>query len=189
MRLHLRTLLISPSRGALITLHYVGFELNYLALIGIVLLLGIVMKNGIMLVDFAVAAERNGIDLRIAIERACVDRFRPILMTTLTALLGWLPLAFATGVGAEYRRPLGVTIVGGLILSQILTFYVTPSLYLMMNKSRSTVAVARPGRGRPTRVSSISTFALQAIGAYRCPFTRTQKLRCLSEPVQVLSFM
>ena len=136
----------SAGLGALITLHYVGIELNYLAFIGIVLLLGIVMKNGIMLVDFAVAAERSGTDLRIAIERACVDRFRPILMTTLTALLGSLPLVFATGAGAEYRRPLGMTIVGGLILSQILTFYATPSLYLLLNTSRGSGSSGQPRR-------------------------------------------
>jgi hydrophobe/amphiphile efflux-1 (HAE1) family protein len=129
----------SAGLGALITLRYTGIELNQLALIGIILLIGIVKKNGIMMVDFAVTAEQNGATARAAIRDACVHRFRPILMTTLTALVGAIPLVIATGPGAEFRQPLGVTIVGGLVLSQILTFYTTPSTYLVMTKLKQLI--------------------------------------------------
>ena len=108
---------------------------DLIAFIGIILLIGIVKKNGIMLVDFAISAERQrAMPSREAIFEACLERFRPILMTTLSAMLGAVPLMIATGPGAELRRPLGITIVGGLVLSQILTLYTTPIIYLWMSK-------------------------------------------------------
>ena len=119
-------------------------------MIGVLLLIGIVKKNAIMMIDVALERERNeGLDPRVAIHQAAVLRFRPILMTTMAAILGALPLALGFGDGAELRQPLGISIIGGLIVSQILTLYTTPVIYLYLDRFR------RRDRDRPSRVARV----------------------------------
>ena len=135
----------SAGIGALLALMLVGSDLSLVALVGVVLLMGIVKKNAIMMIDFAIEAERTrGLPARAAIEEACLLRFRPIMMTTMAALLGSLPLVFEGGTGSELRFPLGVTIVGGLLLSQLLTLYTTPVIYLAMERMRRQLVRGRP---------------------------------------------
>jgi multidrug efflux pump len=125
----------SAGVGACLALLITGTELSVVALIGIILLIGIVKKNGIMMVDFALEAERKeNKHPEEAIYQACLLRFRPIMMTTMAALLGGLPLALGTGIGSELRRPLGISMVGGLLLSQVLTLYTTPVIYIFFDR-------------------------------------------------------
>ena len=127
----------SASVGAMLALMLFHMDLNVMSIIGIVLLIGIVKKNAIMMIDFALAAERvEGKSTAEAIFEACMLRFRPIMMTTMAAIFGALPLVFGTGMGSELRRPLGITIVGGLILSQLITLYTTPVVYLALDRLR-----------------------------------------------------
>jgi multidrug efflux pump len=127
----------SASVGALLALILTGTELDVMSIIGLILLIGIVKKNAIMMIDFALNAERNeGKDSRDSIFEASMLRFRPILMTTMAALFGAVPLAIGTGMGSELRRPLGISIIGGLIVSQVLTLYTTPVIYLFWDNLR-----------------------------------------------------
>jgi multidrug efflux pump subunit AcrB len=137
----------SAGIGALLILIAFHFDLSVIALVGIILLIGIVKKNAIMLIDFALEAERHQhMSAEDAIYKACVLRFRPILMTTMAALLGAVPLMVGTGTGSEIRQPLGYTIVGGLFLSQLLTLYTTPVVYLYLDRFRVWVSAQRPRR-------------------------------------------
>ena len=155
----------SAGVGALLALMICHMDLSLIALIGIILLIGIVKKNAIMMIDFALDAERNeGLPPEKSIYQACLLRFRPIMMTTLAALLGALPLALQHGTGSELRRPMGIAIVGGLLLSQFLTLYTTPVIYLYMDRLGTWVrrwrnaAICRTGR---TRAASDSGFTCQ----------------------------
>ncbi len=133
----------SAAIGALLTLELFGLPLTVIASIGILMLIGIVKKNAIMMIDFALAAQRNGKRPEEAIRQACVLRFRPITMTTLAAMMGALPLAVGIGAGSELRQPLGVAVVGGLIFSQAITLYITPVLFLYLESLRDLPRRAR----------------------------------------------
>src|SRR5260221_691472 len=140
----------SAGVGALLALLICHMELSLVALIGIILLIGIVEKNAIMMIDFALDAERNeGMAPEKSIYQACLLRFRPIMMTTMAALLGALPLALQNGTGSELRRPLGIAIVGGLLFSQFLTLYTTPVIYLYLDRFGEWVRSRRASAGLP----------------------------------------
>jgi multidrug efflux pump len=152
----------SAGLGALLALQLFNTELTMIAFIGIILLIGIVKKNGIMMVDFALEAERKrGLAPERAIFEACQERFRPIMMTTLAALLGAVPLVIATGPGSELRRPLGITIVGGLIVSQMLTLYTTPVIYLLLDKLHRRLWGTAPSEHEPGAILRSAMRALR----------------------------
>ena len=155
----------SAGVGAFLALILFHQDLSIVAIIGIVLLIGIVKKNGIMMVDFALDAERHqGKNATDAIYEACLLRFRPIMMTTMAALLGGLPLAFGSGIGSELRRPLGIAMVGGLIVSQVLTLYTTPVIYIFFDNlahrfSRKFKTARQPGDGAATGGAAMNVSA------------------------------
>jgi multidrug efflux pump len=148
----------SAGVGALLALLLCRNDFSVIALIGVVLLIGIVKKNAIMMIDFALAAERQeGMKPEQAIYQACLLRFRPIMMTTMAALLGAVPLALSSGSGSELRRPLGITIIGGLLISQLLTLYTTPVIYIWFDRlaarfSRQSADAAAPAGAQPVPV-------------------------------------
>jgi multidrug efflux pump len=145
------TTLPSAGIGAALALELTGKDLSFVALIGIILLMGIVKKNAIMMIDFALEAERReAMSPRDAIVQASLLRFRPIMMTTLAALFGALPLALESGTGSELRFPLGITIIGGLLLSQLLTLYTTPVIYLAMERLRQRLTRRTPPNPSPS---------------------------------------
>jgi hydrophobe/amphiphile efflux-1 (HAE1) family protein len=139
----------SAGVGALLALWAGGFDLSVIGIIGIILLIGIVKKNGIMLVDFAITREREGVEPQAAIREACLLRFRPIMMTTMATLLSGLPLMLGTGSGSELRQPLGYAMVGGLVLSQLLTLFTTPVVYLYLDRLQSWLRGERHGEPAP----------------------------------------
>ncbi|MEW6121176.1 MAG: efflux RND transporter permease subunit [Pseudomonadota bacterium] len=141
----------SAGIGALLTLMVFNMELSVIALIGIIMLVGIVKKNAIMMIDFALERRREGADAQDAIREACLLRFRPIMMTTLAAIFGVLPIALGGGAGAELRQPLGIAVVGGLLVSQVLTLYITPVVYLYLDRFDRMVTKAVSGESSETR--------------------------------------
>jgi HAE1 family hydrophobic/amphiphilic exporter-1 len=137
----------SAGMGALVTLLIFRSELNIYSFVGIIMLIGIVKKNAIMMIDFALEAQRaQNVPAADAIYEACLVRFRPIMMTTMAALMGTLPIALGVGAGSEARRPLGLAVVGGLVVSQLLTLYITPVFYIYMERFRDLFGRHRPAR-------------------------------------------
>jgi HAE1 family hydrophobic/amphiphilic exporter-1 len=163
----------SAGLGALLILLVGGYDLSVIGLIGILLLIGIVKKNGIMMVDFALAAEREqGVAPAAAIYQACLLRFRPIMMTTMAALLGGLPLMLGAGTGSELRRPLGYAVVGGLLVSQVLTLFTTPVVYLYLDRLSLWLQGGRGAAGGPHADIARS---LATIGPLPRPATGTSR--------------
>jgi HAE1 family hydrophobic/amphiphilic exporter-1 len=143
--------------GALLALRLTGLDLSFVAMIGILLLVGVVKKNAIMIIDFALDAQRRrGLAPEAAVRQACLLRFRPIMMTTLCAIMGALPIAFGLGSGAELRQPLGVAIVGGLLLSQLITLFITPVLYLWFDR------IVAPRRAPAPSAAALGTHPRQS---------------------------
>ena len=139
----------SAAVGALLALKFSDTELGVMAIIGIVLLIGIVKKNAIMMIDFALETQRKeGKAPADAIYEACLVRFRPIMMTTMAALMGTLPIALGIGAGSESRRPLGIAVVGGLLVSQLLTLYITPVIYIYLERLQGRKKGAKPDASR-----------------------------------------
>jgi HAE1 family hydrophobic/amphiphilic exporter-1 len=144
----------SAGFGALLTLYLLGMELNIYSFVGLIMLIGIVEKNAIMQIDFALDAERSGTPAEQAIYEGCLIRFRPIMMTTMAALLGAVPIAAGYGAGGEARQPLGVCVVGGLLFSQLVTLYLTPVFYIYLGKMHKAVRRgAKPAVQEPVPVS------------------------------------